>query len=106
MVLRAQSRIKENFVKKKLLKCLIKSAAYTPGFLCNLLSSLYYAKYTTPTFNITKCYFLFNLGYCKGKLEESGRKVGGEGGGEGGGAKSDVGSTWTIMVNRSQFLVE
>lgn len=83
MVLRAQSRIKENFVKKKLLKCLIKSAAYTPGFLCNLLSSLYYAKYTTPTFNITKCYFLFNLGYCKGELEESGRKVGGEGGGGG-----------------------
>lgn len=28
------------------------------------------------------------------------------GGGEGGGAKSDVGSTWTIVVNRSQFLVE
>lgn len=28
------------------------------------------------------------------------------GGGEGGGAKTDVGSTWTIMVNRSQFLVE
>lgn len=57
---------------------------------------------------MTKCYFLFNLGYCKGKLEESGRKVGGEGGGggRGGGAKSDVGSTWTIMVNRSQFLVE
>ena len=57
---------------------------------------------------MTKCYFLFNLGYCKGKLEESGRKVRGEGGGggRGGGAKSDVGSTWTIMVNRSQFLVE
>lgn len=30
----------------------------------------------------------------------------GGGGGRGGGAKSDVGSTWTIMVNRSQFLVE
>ena len=30
----------------------------------------------------------------------------GERGGRGGGAKSDVGSTWTIIVNRSQFLVE
>lgn len=31
---------------------------------------------------------------------------GGRGEGEGGGTKSDVGSTWTIMVSWNQFLVE